>query len=217
MNANWKGLLVAMVMILLAGCAPSPMDYADADAIRSESEQKALDAMQSRQQGKERHEVEMDQAQFWAEVRASTLYSTKAMANMLVKSVGCCLIAALCVAILGMGWTVKEMSIGLGTVAVQAAEVRAGLIHMDKSTRTFPAFMDVKQVHGSRYVAMLASGQVLKLDVARPADAMLVMALAQTSAVGAAMQEMRTANNAEGMAMFQPDLIDANVRGLEEG
>lgn len=212
-----KVIFLILVMMFLAACAPDPRKEANAQKTLIESNQAALDAEQARAIRQTQADAEKVKSDYWQAVWDSALGTAQEAANTTVRFVGWSLTIALCVVVLGAAWTVKETSIGLGRTFVRFAEVRAGLIHMDKSTRTFPGFVDVRQLHGTRFVAMLATGQVLKLDAAQSADRQLIAALAQVATTGAAMQEMRTANDARGMAMFQPDIVSAADGALPVG
>lgn len=210
-------ILILLLLFAATSCAPDPRKEAKAQETVMIAKQTAANMEQARQIERERADAEKLKADYQQAVWDSALGTTQTTANTLVRFVGWSLTIALSVVVLGAAWTVKETSIGIGRTFVQFAEVRAGLIHMDRGTRTFPAFVDVRQMHGTRFIAKLADGGVMRLDAAQLADRQLIAALAQVSALGVFGQEMREANDAAGMAMFQPDVIAAKDGPLVVG
>lgn len=210
---NGRKMILIVGMLLLAACGPDPRKEAKAQETILLAEQTAANMEQTRQIEREQANAAQLKSEYWQAVWTTNTATVQSGMRLLSWVV----FVALCVIVLGFAWTIKETAIGLGRTFVSFTEVRAGLIHMDKATRTFPGLVDVRQVHGTRVVGMLSTGGVIRLDVSKPADRQLIAALAQVSALGAAYQEMATSKDPGGMAIMQPDVIGASDGPLMVG
>ena len=209
--------LSGLLVLLLAGCGVDPRKDAIAEKTRIEANTAALDAEQARAIEKQEADQKAAQAAWWRAVWDSALETGKAVMKVAVRFIGYSFAMSVSVALMGFCFVMLRTSHGIGLAAVAKAETLAGLIHMDKNTRTYPAFRDVKQIHGTKFIAMLETGGVMRLDAAKDADRQMIAAWAQTAAIGAAFQEMKNAPDAAGMSVFQPDVITAKQDGLLVG
>jgi len=198
-------LIIMLTALLLVGCGnQKAIDEATAYKITVETNQSALDATQVRSAKEEVARQKAIDDTYKNEVWNSAMSTVKQVANFVVYSVG----IALCVAILGGGWTVKETAIGLGKARVARAELESSLIHMDENTRTFPAFT-IKSIDGNHFLTMLATGQTFKLNEPISANPLLIAALAQVSTTGAYAREASKAAMIRGNEVqpFDPTVI----------
>ena len=195
--------------ILLFGCGNQAIiDEATAYRIRVETDQYVLTNEQTRIANEELAKQKAIDDAYWNAVFSSALYAVKQTAIFVVYSIG----IALCVIIMGSGWTIKETTIGLGKARVARAELESSLIHMDENTRTFPAFT-VKTVDGNRFLTMLATGQTFKLNEPIDANPLLIAALAQVSTTGVYVREASKAAILRGgdVQPFDPTVISGVI------
>lgn len=203
-------IVFAVVAILaLTSCAPDPRKEAQAEKMRMEAEQAAQDAEQAR---KTRERIEANEAAK-AEFNEAVMQSTKAIAQAraatVVNVLGFSLAVFVGVVVVGSSVSVKDTVIGIGRALVLRAELQASLVHMDKSTHTFPARFSL--VNGQQFITMLNTGQTFRLDTPLEANPQLIAALAQVATSGvladAASRDPKV--DAAGVAMIQPTIIDA--------
>ncbi|PIZ17483.1 hypothetical protein COY52_04435, partial [Candidatus Desantisbacteria bacterium CG_4_10_14_0_8_um_filter_48_22] len=166
--------IIIILSLFLYGCGNrAAVDEAKAYQIRQETDQAFLNAEQMRKANEEAARQKLINDTYWNGIFDSAMVSVKRVANFVVYSIG----IALCIIALGGGWTIKETAIGLGQARVARAQLEACLIHMDENTRTFPAFA-IRNVNGSQFITMLATGQTFKLNKPIDANPLLVAALA---------------------------------------
>jgi len=206
-------IIFVLAAILLFGCGnQAAIDEATAYRIRVETDQQVLTNEQTRVANEELAKQKAIDDAYWNAVFSSALYTVKQIAVFVVYSIG----IALCVIIMGSGWTIKETAIGLGQARVARAQLEACLIHMDRSTRTYPAFKS-NILNGSCFITMLETGQIFRLDKSQDANPLLVSMLAQTSAIGAFAQEASKVGVLHGndVSVFNPTRIIGEVHNTE--
>jgi len=210
-----KIILAGSLVFWLASCAPDPRKEAIAQVTILQAEQDAADREQARGIKQDAAEVEKARSEWTAEVWDSTKETAKERANTLVYFVGWSLTISLTLAVLAFGWTLKETSIGVGRAFVKFTQLRAGLIHMDQATRTFPL---LQHIHGTRYLLTNPNTDgVLRLDIKNPSDRQMIATLGLTSAIGALAQEARQSQDPTGMAMINPPIVTAPTLQIGEG
>jgi len=206
-------IIFVLAAILLFGCGnQAAIDEATAYRIRVETDQQVLTNEQTRVANEELAKQKAIDDAYWNAVFSSALYTVKQITVFVVYSIG----IALCVIIMGSGWTIKETAIGLGQARVARAQLEACLIHMDENTRTFPAFA-IRNVNGSQFITMLATGQTFKLNKPIDANPLLVAALAQVSTTGVYAREASKVAMVRGNEVqpFDPTVITGVVADPE--
>lgn len=158
-------MVVGLLAVCLATCAPDPRNQADADATRLLAEQDAADQQQQRQQnaqdfGLKLAEREQVSAQ-WVRslqdfIRWSMVFAT----------------AAICLALLGGGFGLGFYFVGRSRVAVNAAALRASLIGLDAATGQYPLIK--YEGHGMISLTDPNTGMTLKLDTRNDADRQMI-------------------------------------------
>jgi len=205
--------IIIILSLFLYGCGNrAAVDEAKAYQIRQETDQASLNAEQMRKANEEAARQKLIDDTYWNGIFDSAIVSVKRVANFVVYSIG----IALCIIALGGGWTIKETAIGLGQARVARAQLEACLIHMDRSTRTYPAFKS-NILNGSCFITMLATGETFKLDEAKIANPLLVAALAQVSTTGVYAREASKAAMLHGndIQAFDPTVITGVVTDIE--
>jgi len=205
--------IIIILSLFLYGCGNrAAVDEAKAYQIRQETDQASLNAEQMRKANEEAARQKLIDDTYWNGIFDSAIVSVKRVANFVVYSIG----IALCIIALGGGWTIKETAIGLGQARVARAQLEACLIHMDRSTRTYPAFKS-NILNGSCFITMLETGQIFRLDKSQDANPLLVSSLAQTSAIGAFAQEASKVGVLHGndVSVFNPTRIIGEVHNTE--
>jgi len=205
--------IIIILSLFLYGCGNrAAVDEAKAYQIRQETDQVSLNAEQTRKANEEAARQKLINDTYWNVIFDSAIVSVKRVANFVVYSIG----IALCIIALGGGWTIKETAIGLGQARVARAQLEACLIHMDRSTRTYPAFKS-NILNGSCFITMLETGQIFRLDKSQDANPLLVSMLAQTSAIGAFAQEASKVGVLHGndVSVFNPTRIIGEVHNTE--
>lgn len=210
--SGWR-LAVGGLMLIFALTAcmpPDPRKDAQAEKIRQEAEQAALDAEQLRAVNEREEEDAAARSAWWRAVWDDALGAAKVMGKVFVSMVSLSATASLCIVLVFGGWSIKNTVDGVGKAMVIRAELSASLIHMDKETRTFPALFTVSEVDGRRILTVLATGQKLLMDAStNPADPRLIAALAQVTTAGVLADAARSGKaDAAGLAMIQPTVID---------
>ena len=205
--------IIIILSLFLYGCGNrAAVDEAKAYQIRQETDRVSLNAEQTRKANEEAARQKLINDTYWNVIFDSAIVSVKRVANFVVYSIG----IALCIIALGGGWTIKETAIGLGQARVARAQLEACLIHMDRSTRTYPAFKS-NILNGSCFITMLETGQIFRLDKSQDANPLLVSMLAQTSAIGAFAQEASKVGVLHGndVSVFNPTRIIGEVHNTE--
>jgi hypothetical protein len=99
-----------------------------------------------------------------------------------------------------LGFTTHSTVRGIGNAIVQAAELRAKLIPLDRHTRQFPL------VYLEKGKFLLANPNVdgtLLLDTRNAPDREMIMAMGATQYAGALAQEARKANDPAGVSIIR--------------
>jgi hypothetical protein len=189
---------------LLSSCAPDPRNQADADATRARAEQDALDQQQARSQREQQFNLQQSEAEQEAAQRVKAYL-------LFVAWVTPFMIFFACISLVGVGIGTSWGAIGLGRAVANAAIVRSNLIHMDVKTRTFPALY--YEGKGIFTVANLSTGEVMRLDTAKPADRQMIASMGAVQLAGIVAYEARQhKTDPTGVAMVgtSPVVISAH-------
>lgn len=226
-------VLSSFLLILLAACA-DPRDTAEADAIRIQAQQSALDAEQQRahqetlyaieeteRQAISEATVQAEKARLAAQTQAeierlqaeNNLEVTRAAAKQtflrwLSVSGSAALAIFLLSAAIGAGWG----ALGSGKAAGDAAALQASLIRADEATRLYPLVL--RYLGQGRYsLTNPGTGEVIMLDTRRSGDRQLIAATGAVQLAGTLAAEARKSNDAASIAMIRPPIVGA--KGIE--
>lgn len=204
-----------IALLLLTACGVDPRKEAEAFRIKQETFVNNADAEVQRAHEQQMNDLRIRQlAEEQArrdEAHAQRVASAKAMWTT-VKIFGS---ISLAVAMLATAFFYTRTTYGLSLVAIEAAQVRANLIPLDRVTRQFPL---LRQVHGSRYVLHNPNtGAVVMLDTSRDEDRQMIAAMGMTQLAGAIAHEARQSSDPAGLAMMNPAMTNAMTDRLIVG
>lgn len=206
---NKKLLVLLLAIFMLSACAPDPRKEAQAFAIESEAQQKALDQEQARTQDEELHNIVVQQEEIELQKERANAAVWVRIADTFITS----LIALLLVGLTAVVYEVSRTAKGMGNAMVIAAETRANLIPLNPTTRQYPLF--IKHVSGHRFaVHNPNTGSVILLDERNEADRQMIASVAQVQVSGVLASEARQSNDPAGMAMIRPPMIDVKADGM---
>lgn len=206
---NKKLLVLLLAIFMLSACAPDPRKEAQAFAIESEAQQKALDQEQARTQDEELHNIVVQQEEVELQKERANAAVWVRIADTFITS----LIALLLVGLTAVVYEVSRTAKGIGNAMVIAAETRANLIPLNPTTRQYPLF--IKHVSGHRFaVHNPNTGSVILLDERNEADRQMIASVAQVQVSGVLASEARQSNDPAGMAMIRPPMIDVKADGM---
>jgi hypothetical protein len=158
-------VMVGLLGLCLATCAPDPRNQADADATRLLAEQDAADQQQAREQAARVFSVELAEREQvsaqWVRSRQEFIRWSMLAATM-----------ALSLALLGGGYGLSLFFIGRSRTAVTAAALRAQLIALDAATGQYPLIN--YEGHGMVSLTDPNTGMTLKLDTRNDADRQMI-------------------------------------------
>lgn len=197
--------LLAIVFVLLAGCAPDPRSQAEADATRLAAESRAASEEQARQQQQATFELEHAEQ----EARSAQWVASW---NAFVHYFMICATVAASIAILGVGAGTAWGSVGIGRAVANVALVRSNLIHMDKATRSYPLVTYVGK--GVYALGNPNHESVLLLDSKKDADRQALLSMGAVQLAGMVAYEARHhKTDPTGVAMVgtNPSLPDARL------
>lgn len=206
---NKKLLVLLLAVFMLSACAPDPRKEAQAFAIESEAQQKALDQEQARAQDEELHNIVVQQEEVELQKERANAAAWVRIADTFITS----LIALLLVGLTAVVYEVSRTAKGIGNAMVIAAETRANLIPLNPTTRQYPLF--IKHVSGHRFaIHNPNTGSVILLDERNEADRQMIASVAQVQVSGVLASEARQSNDPAGMAMIRPPMIDVKADGM---
>lgn len=206
---NKKLLVLLLAVFMLSACAPDPRKEAQAFAIESEAQQKALDQEQARAQDEELHNIVVQQEEVELQKERANAAAWVRIADTFITS----LIALLLVGLAAVVYEVSRTAKGIGNAMVIAAETRANLIPLNPTTRQYPLF--IKHVSGHRFaIHNPNTGSVILLDERNEADRQMIASVAQVQVSGVLASEARQSNDPAGMAMIRPPMIDVKADGM---
>ncbi len=221
MMNRWS-LLILMVcaFMTITACAPDPRKDAQAEQIRSEARQNALNQQQARQQKAALDAVALQNAQLEASQKQATAQAWSAGWNMTLKFAFYVFTAGVCYVLFmasrSIATSFATASEGLSTAIVRKAEVRANLIALDPVTRQYPIYL--QYLGNGRFSAVnLNVNAVLMLDTRSEPDRQMIAAMGATQYAGALAREARQSNDPAGMAMINAPVIDAKSELLSIG
>lgn len=212
---NGRIVAIAILLMLLTACGADPRREAKAYETRMLAEQTAADREQARQVEAQREAERAAEAAYRRQVWDASLETAQTMGRFFVAVNAFVLTLAVAFVVGSGALTVRRTVSGLGDAVVLRALTQAALIHMDKGTRTFPSLLT--DINGTKFLTSQSTGQTWRLDEKALANPQALAMLAQVASTGAAMQEMKGAHDAGGMAIFQPEVIEASVDGMTVG
>lgn len=215
MNRTTPIIIIILIAFALSACAPDPRKQAEADATRIKAEQQALDDQLAREQSADLHQAQMEQVQIEQERREATKKEWQKTFNNAIRFGGYFGVAALCVLIVYATITIKNTMLGMGRAMVEAAEIKANLIHLDPNG-SYPAI--IRRMGGGRWTLTdLNTRTTMQLDVRNEPDAQMVAgAIAIRHDHALADQARRTNDGGVSIATIQPPIIQRQIIDMEE-
>lgn len=206
MMKNWKGFLIMTTLLILVGCAPNPMDVADAYAVTVQADQAAKDAELARrlaiQQARyEAARKEEAAAEFDKGLQTVIRFATFAAVMTLIAVAG------------SLAMAVRDYSRGSVQAAVTALDVKAHLIKLDPITRQYPLLLQ-SIGDGKFSLANPNTDSVLLFDTHKSADRLMVLAMARTQAHGSLARESRLSlhpGEVSRIDLSQLEVIDERI------
>ncbi len=212
---NGRLVAIAILLMVLTACGADPRREAAAYETRVIADQTAANMEQARaieaQQEAERAAAAAYRQQVWD----ASIETAKSMGKFFIAINAFVLTLAVAFVVGSGAFTVRQTVAGVGDALVLKAMTQAALIHMDKSTRTFPSL--ITEMNGTKFLTNQSTGQTWRLDKETLANPHMIAMLAQVAATGAALQEMKGAKDAGGMAIFQPEIIEASTERMTVG
>ena len=163
-------VLVATLVFLASACVgdETATDRAKADRIRQETANEAA----SRAASEARSQAD------WESTRAATNLAKQAFLLLLAVTVAVALLFALAIVLVRL-WQVSRSIV---TYAETRAALKAGAIHVDRQTLTWPTLVNGDAIHN------LQTGEVYRLTEPKPADSQQVTGDVFIRALGAGTQ-----------------------------
>lgn len=216
-----KRILLIMALVwLVSGCAPDPRKQAEADKIRMEAEQNALNAKQMREQRRALDAVQLQNAQLEASQKEATAKAWRDGWNMTLRFAFYVFTAGVCYVLFmasrSIATSVATTTEGLSAAIVRAAEVKANLIYLDEKTRQYPVFL--QHLGKGRFSLVNPNANaVLLLDTRNEPDRQMIAAMGATQYAGALAREARQSEDPTGVSMINAPVIDAKSELLSIG
>lgn len=215
-----KILILIFALITLTACVADPRKQAQADQIRLEAEQNALNQEQARAQKATMDAVTLQNAQLEASQKQATAKAWRDGWNLTLKYAFYVFTAGMCYVLLmasrSIATSFATTTEGISTAIVRAAEVKANLIQLDPVTRQYPVYL--QYLGNGRFSAVnLNVNAVLMLDTRSEPDRQMIAAMGATQYAGALAREARQSDDPAGMAMINAPVIDAKSQILSIG
>ncbi len=204
-------LLISLIITLLTSCAPDPRKAAQADQIREQAAQDALNQEQQRQQASDLHAFQVQQLQIEQGTRDATKQTWRDGWNMMIRISFFFATAALCYSIILASRSVTSAIDGISKALVRAAEVRANLIPLDRITRQYPALLQYIG-YGRFSLTNPNTNSTLMLDTRNEPDRLMIQAAGATQYAGALAREARQAEDPAGVSIIQSPVVNVEER-----
>lgn len=186
------GLFVLIAVAGLVGCAPDPRKEAEAYATRLAAEAQATAAAIQSDYDAQQNEIDL-------EARRARQAELALAWQRFVYVVGLVAVPVAIYLLFYFGRTGVAVMQGVGAAMVQAAEVKANLIHLDEKTRTFPL---LRHVHGNRFLIHDANtGGTSVLDMSNAADRQLIATSGAVRLAGVVAKEARQSDDPTGVSL----------------
>lgn len=208
MNAKW--IVMAMLCLLMAGCAADPRNEAEAQATISQAQQAAEDARATREQKQAEAQLKLKEreamSQQWIEsvntfIKWMMYFAIVASALVMLSASG------------ALGWAF----FGLSRAFQEQMAHQAQLIHMDENTRQFPLLLH-HNGKGLFTAVDMNTGAVADLDVRNAGDRQMIAGAQAIRLAGVVASESRRAGKQAGdvaMVGTHPAIIN-NVEVYDE-
>lgn len=204
---NKKMMLVIFTALTLTACAGDPRNEADAYETRILAEQAALDAAQARSHQARLDALELADAEQTLQVRTANQAQAAQTLGWVIRYGGMALTVSAVMVSLAAGAGLSAAMIEGGRAAGRAANVRANLIPLDRTTGQYPAL--IQYLGNGRYSLTDANTHTtLELDTRNEPDrAMVAGAMAVRHALVMSAAAARS-KSPEGVAMIEPMVLE---------
>ena len=178
-----KIFLLLLLMITLVGCAPNPLDEADAYAMTVQADQKAAADELARS-------IKQQKAEYDAQRKAAAAVEIDAAIQTVIRIATLCAVLVLIAFAASLSITLRDIGRGAGQAAIKAMDLKAHLIPLDPVTRQYPLLL---QSIGNYKFSLTNpnTDSVLILDTRNAADRLMVLSMARTQATGTLARESR--------------------------
>jgi hypothetical protein len=178
-----KIFLLLLLTLPLAGCAPNPLDVADAYATTVQADQQAATDELARS-------IKQQEAEYEAQRKAAAASEVDAGIKTVIRFATLCAVLVLIVFAASLSITLRDIGRGAGQAAIKALDLKAHLIPLDPVTRQYPLLL---QSIGNYKFSLTNpnTNSVLILDTRNVADRLMVLSMARTQAAGALARESR--------------------------
>lgn len=198
--------IILFVTIAFTACQPDPRKQAQADQIREQAQQDALNQEQQRQQSSELHDLEMQQLAVEQGHREATKQAWRNGLNMLITISFFFATAGVCYVIFSLSRSISTASDGIAKAMVRAAEVKANLIRLDPVTRQYPLL--AQYIGNGRFsLANPNTDSVLLLDSRNEPDRLMIQAAGAVQYAGALAREARQADDPAGVSIIKAPIV----------
>lgn len=200
-------LLLLCLMSALSACVPSPEAEARALAIKIAAEQKALSDAQTRQIAATQNALDVREQERIQDIADAGVDGVKNG----VQTFGFWVVAAIAVAIiyfvLSAGKSAGDTTYDLGQAAVDAADLKAHQIYLDKETGQYPVL--IQSIGNGRFTATdFNVGETWELDMSHPADQLMVRNSGAVRYAGVISRNASQSRDPEGVASVRPLILD---------
>jgi hypothetical protein len=216
-----KRILLIMALVwLVSGCAVDPRKEAEADKIRTLTQQEAYNQEQARAQREALAAVELQNAQLKASQKQAIAQAWRDGWNMTLRFAFYVFTAGVCYVLFmwfrSIAKSFAKITEGISKAIVRAAEVKANLIYLDEKTRQYPVFL--QHLGKGRFSLVNPNANaVLMLDTRNEPDRQMIAAMGATQYAGALAREARQSNDPTGVSMVNAPVIDAKSELLSIG
>lgn len=213
-----KLLFLSLIFVMLTACAPDPRREAEAYAIQSEAEQKALDAERARNTQVELDRLTVENTVIETGHKEATKAEWRRGLNNAIKYGFIFFTVGLCVSLLVLSYSISRASIGISNAVTQGSMVRANLIRLDPVTRQYPLL--VNYVGKGRYsLTDPNTATVMMLDTRQDGDRQMIAGAMNTRQVGALAMMAKEMQDASAMPMIEPTeiLSSADIKQIIQG
>lgn len=190
-------IILAMLALALASCAPDPRREADAYATRQRADALAASQAQTLEQDAQAHALLMGNAR-----EASQFISTLMMTSMIAG------MFTLFVSIVSLGIGLSIVFIGGGLAAARRNMLKPNQIRLDPVTRQYPLL--ITRIEEGKYsLSNPNTNSVTMLYDRNPADRMMIAAMSATQHAGALAYQARLSHQPGEIAQIQaPQILE---------
>lgn len=207
-------LIFTIFIVFLAGCAPDPRRaaeadkiYAEADAIRVQTERSAISAAEGQRLQAELNNIQLADEKRKQQVKDAALANMKLWSGRIAWVSGIALSLAVVLVICSVAQAARITITGLGEATARAAMVKANLVYLDQKTGQYPVLLEYVS-KGVYSMTDINTGITLMLDTRNEPDRLMIQTAGAVRHVGVLASHAERSNDPTGVAMIQPLIIE---------